>query len=109
MTMGPAFADEVLNRASVALNNHRAKDAERMAAEVLRAAPRHARASYILGCALLAQSRVDNAIALLEDAGRGRHDPEIDTALAMALRQAGRTDEAVARLKRTTKRSPRFA
>jgi Flp pilus assembly protein TadD len=109
MVIGTAFADEALERASLALNNHRAKDAERIAAEVLLVDPRHRRASHILGCALLAQGRAEDAVVLLENAARGKHDPEIDTTLAMALRQAGRSEEALNRLRRTSRRHPRFA
>jgi Flp pilus assembly protein TadD len=109
MAIGPAFPDEALERASLALNNHRAKDAERIAADVLRVDPRHIRASHILGRALLAQGRAEDAVALLENAARGKHDPEIDTTLAMALRQAGRSEDALVRLRRTAKRHPRFA
>jgi tetratricopeptide (TPR) repeat protein len=109
MAIRPAFPDEALERASLALNNHRAKDAERIAADVLRVDPRHTRASHILGCALLAQGRAEDAVALLENAARGKHDPEIDTVLAMALRQTGRSEDALGRLRRTAKRHPRFA
>jgi len=62
-----------------------------------------------LGYALLAQGRGAEAIAPLEAAARNKHDPEIDTALAVAHRQAGRMDDALSRLKRTAKRHPQFA
>jgi tetratricopeptide (TPR) repeat protein len=101
--------DEALHRASLALNAHRPQDAERIAREILRAKPAHLRALQILGYALLAQDRGAEAIAPLEAAARNKHDPETDTALAAALRQAGRFDEAVSRLKRTVKRHPQFA
>jgi len=42
-------------------------------------------------------------------AARSRHDPEIDTQLAIALRRAGRPEDALARLKRATKRQPPYA
>ncbi len=58
---------------------------------------------------MLAQGRAGDAIAPLESAARGKHDPEIDTTLAMALRQAGRLDDALSRLHRAAKRHPRFA
>lgn len=73
---------------------------------MLRADPRHPRALFILGAAQLTQGRVDDAIATLENAVRARHDAEIDTMLAIALRRAGRDDDAVSRLKRTTRRQP---
>ena len=106
---GGASRNALLERANLALNNQRPQDAERMAREMLQAEPRQIQALYILGCALLAQSRAADAVMPLETAGRGKHDPEIDTALAVALRQSGRPDEALARLKRIAKRHPRFA
>ena len=98
--------DDALQRATFALNNQRPDEAERLAGEMLKAEPRHAKALQIFGCALLMQGRGQEAIAPLETAARGRHDPEIDTQLAIALRQAGRPEEALSRLKRATKRQP---
>jgi Flp pilus assembly protein TadD len=109
MAIGSAFPDDVLDRASFALNHQRAAEAERLAGDVLKADPRQTRALHILGCALLAQGRADAAIAPLQSAAQRKHDPEIDTALAVALRHAGRTDEALTRLKRAAKRHPRCA
>ncbi|HZC55629.1 MAG TPA: tetratricopeptide repeat protein [Xanthobacteraceae bacterium] len=104
-----ASGNDALDRATFALNNQRPQDAAHIAGEVLKADPRQTRALYILGYALLAQGRAEDAIAPLESAGRAKQDPDIDTALAIALRQAGRLDDALSRLKRTAKRHPRFA
>jgi tetratricopeptide (TPR) repeat protein len=52
------------------------------------------------------QGRAAEAIAPLETAARIRHDSEIDMQLAAALRQAGRVDDALSRLKRAIKRQP---
>ena len=101
--------DDSLQRASAALNARRPQEAEQIVRDVLRADPRHARALFILGAAQLTQGRVDDAIATLENAVRIRHDAEIDTMLAIALRRAGRDDDAVARLKRAAKRQPLYA
>jgi len=106
---GVGRGDDALSRAMFALNSQRPNEAERIAGEVLKADPRHARALHIFGCALLMQGRASDAIAPLETAARGRHDPEIDTQLAVALRQTGRHDDALARLKRATKRRPPYA
>lgn len=112
MTNGPAFpgsrGDDPLQRAVFALNSQRPEEAERIANEVLRSDPRQPRAQFILGCAALMRGRVEDAIAFLEDAGRGRHDPEIDTQLAIALRLADRQDDALSRLKRVAKRHPTY-
>jgi tetratricopeptide (TPR) repeat protein len=93
----------ILARAMFALDNERPEDAERIAAEMLRADPGHARALYILGSALTMQGRAGEAIAPLEAAARGRRDPEIE------LRQVGRHEDAVSRLKLATKRRPPYA
>lgn len=100
--------DALLQQALYALNGQRAQDAERIAGEVLKAAPRHPQALHIFGCALLIQGRAEQAIAPLETAARGRHDPEIDTQLAVALRQVGRRDDALRRLKHATKQRPPY-
>jgi tetratricopeptide (TPR) repeat protein len=101
-------ADEVLQRALAALNSQRPQEAEQIAGGVLKRNPRHARALHIYGCALLMQGRAKDAIAPLQDAARARHDPEIDTQLAIALRQSGRLDDALSRLKRAIKRQPPY-
>lgn len=93
----------------LALNSQRPSEAERIAGEVLKRDPRHAGALHILGCALLALGRAAEAVTPFETAARGRHDANIDTQLAIALRQAGRQEDALSRLKRTTKRHPTHA
>jgi len=102
-------AGEVLQQAVFALNNQRPDEAERMAGEVLKREPRNAGALHVFGCALLVQGRAKEAIAPLEAAARAQHNPEIDVQLALALRNAGRIDDAVTRLKRAVKRQPPFA
>jgi tetratricopeptide (TPR) repeat protein len=52
------------------------------------------------------QGRSRDALAPLETAAREFRDPETDTLLAIALRQAGRHEDALSRLKRATKRRP---
>jgi tetratricopeptide (TPR) repeat protein len=105
---GAGRNDDALARAVSALNSQRPRDAELIAGELLKAEPRHIRALHIFGCALLMQGRAEDAIAPLESAARGRHDPEINTQLAIALRQAGRDDEALPRLKRAIKQQPPY-
>ena len=95
-----------LQQAAFALNGQRPGEAERISAEVLKVDPRDARALHIFGCAVLMQGRAAEAIAPLETAARIRHDSEIDMQLAAALRQAGRVDDALSRLKRAIKRQP---
>lgn len=115
MVNGPGLATArgdsggLLQRAAFALDNRRAGEAELMAGELLKTSPREPRALHILGCALLMQGRAVEAVAPLEAAARARHDPVIDTQLAIALRQAGRAEDALSRLRRAVKRQPPHA
>jgi tetratricopeptide (TPR) repeat protein len=109
MPAGTGRDDEALMRAASALNGGRPAEAERIAADLLKRKPDHPRASHILGYALLMQGRAQDAVAALEPAARRHHDAELDTQLAIALRRAGRTDDALARLRRAIKRRPPFA
>jgi Flp pilus assembly protein TadD len=106
---GAAANDGALRQAMFDLKNGRLAEAERIATDVLKRSPRDAGALHILGCAWLMQDRAADAIAPLQEAARLRHDPEIDTQLAIALRRAGRNDDALSRLKRAVKRQPPYA
>ena len=97
-----------VEQAMSALNANRPVEAERIAREVLKDEPRHAGALRILGYALLMQARANDAVAALESAVRDTHDPEIETEYAIALRHAGRHEEALHRLRRTIKRKPPY-
>jgi len=101
--------DRTLQWATGAVNSGRGEDAERLAREVLTQVPQHAMALHILGCALLLRGRAAEAIVPLEKAARARQDPAIETQLAIALRQAGRADDALARVTRAAKRRPAHA
>ncbi len=101
--------DDLMAQAMSALDNERPEDAERIAAELLKADPHHARALYVLGCALTMQGRAGEAIAPLEAASGNCDDPECDTVLAIALRQVGRHEDAVGRLKLAITRHPVYA
>jgi len=101
--------DDRLAQAMSALDDERPQDAERMAAELLKADPHHAAALYVLGCALTVQGRAGEAIAPLEAKSSDHDNPECDTVLAIALRQVGRHKDAVGRLKLTIKRYPAYA
>ena len=108
MPVGAADRSELLQQAALALNAKRPEEAQRIADEVLRRDPRHVGALHILGFALLLQGRAQDAVAPLEAAARGRHDPEIETRLALALSQIGRRDDALSQLKRAAKRQPPY-
>ncbi|MGE5165445.1 MAG: tetratricopeptide repeat protein [Sphingobacteriales bacterium] len=101
-------ADETLQRAMAAIQNQRPEEAARLAKDVLNKNPSQPKALHILGYALLMQEKPIDAIEPLEKAFRSLRDPAIETQLAIALRKAGRTDEALKRLARATKRTPPF-
>jgi Flp pilus assembly protein TadD len=82
--------------------------AERLATGVLKSNRRNTLAAQILGRALLMQNRAAEAIDPLERSSRHSNDPAIETLLAGALAAAGRSDEALDRLRRTTARRPAF-
>ena len=105
---GRGDRDDILHRAKLALNGQRPQEALRFAEEVLKTDPRHGQASHIFGAALLMLSRVPDAIAPLENAARELRNAETDTLLAIALRQAGRNEDARSRLKRAIKRRPPY-
>src|SRR5262245_11574402 len=101
-------ADESLQRAMAALQNQRPEEAARLAKDVLGRNSNQPNALHILGYALLMQERPLDAIAPLEKAYKSLRDPAIETQLAIALRKAGRTDDALKRLARANKRTPPF-
>ena len=105
---GGADRSAPLQQAAFALNAKRPEDAQRIAEEILKRDPRNAGALHILGFALLLQGRAEAAVAPLEAAARGRHDPEIETRLALALSQIGRRNDALSQLKRAAKRQPPY-
>ena len=103
-----ADRDGFLRQAKFALNANRPQEAQRIAERILKSDPRRAEALHILGCALLMQDRVAEAITPLEDAVRTLRNPETETLLAIALRRMGRNEDALSRLKRAIKRRPPF-
>lgn len=100
---------EALQRARIAIQNDRAADAERLACEILGTNSGQLEAIKILGYALVMQGRAAEAVDPLEKAARPSRDPEVETQLAIALRQAGDSDKALIWLKRAIKRMPPFA
>jgi tetratricopeptide (TPR) repeat protein len=102
----PSASDQALENAVLALRMQRPIAAERLASGVLKSNRRNTVAAQILGRALLMQNRAAEAIDPLERAARHSHDPAIETLLAAALAAAGRSDEALDQLRRTTARRP---
>jgi tetratricopeptide (TPR) repeat protein len=99
---------QALERAALALRQRQFGEAERLAAEVLRASRSDTAAVSILARALIAQNREEEAIAHLEKAARRSSDASIETLLGAALGGAGRRAEAIAYLRRATARRPLF-
>ena len=83
-------------------------EAERIAAEVLKANRGNVGAAQILGQALLMQNRGAEAIAPLEKAARRSEDPAVETLLGAAFALTGRLDEAIEQLHRATARRPPY-
>ena len=81
-------------------------EAERIAAEVLKANRGNVGAAQILGQALLMQNRGAEAIAPLEKAARRSEDPAVETLLGAAFALTGRLDEAIEQLRRATREAP---
>jgi tetratricopeptide (TPR) repeat protein len=105
---GPSPRNEALEQAKFALDTGRPSDAERIAADLLKANAGNREAAKLLGYALIMQKRVDEAVAVLERAARGSHDAELETQLAIALQRVGRMDDALQSLSRAVKRKPPF-
>src|SRR4051794_17265971 len=99
---------KTLENAVLALRMQRPNEAERLAASVLKSDRGNSVAAQILGRALLMQNRADEAIVPLQRAARRSDDPAVETELAIALAAAGRRDEALEQLRRTTARRPTF-
>lgn len=104
----PSQSDLALQQAAFAIQNRRPADAERIANDLLKHNAGDLRAMHMLGYALLLQNRGKEAVTPLERAARQTRDPAIETQFAMALRQAGRNEDALAQFQRTLKRQPPF-
>src|SRR5215831_6209069 len=100
---------EALARAVAAADAGNVSEAERIARDVLAKNRQHPEALQLLGAFLMAQGRPREAVAPLEEAARHNANPELETHLAIALREIGRTDEALAWLHRTVERQPAYA
>lgn len=97
-----------MQNAAAAIQAGRPAEAEYLAADVLKSNAGSLPAMRLLGTALLMQGRGKEAIAPLERAARRSRDAETETWLAMALRQANRTDEAREWLERAVKSKSPF-
>ena len=100
---------EALARAVAAGDRGDLGEAERIVRDLLAKSPQHLEALQLLGALLMGQKRPREAVAPLEEAARHSADPELETHLAIALRDIGRTDEALTWLYRAIERQPVYA
>jgi tetratricopeptide (TPR) repeat protein len=99
-------SDDLLRRAGAALEQRRPDEAERITRELLAKNPHNIGALHLCGLACLAQGRAREAVTPLEQAAAARSDSIVETHLAIALRQLGRIDDALACLERAVERKP---
>jgi Flp pilus assembly protein TadD len=104
----PSPGNPTLEKALLAFRMHRFEEAERLAFDVLKSDRGNVVAADILGRALLTRNRAAEAIEPLQRAARRSNDPSIETLLAAVLATAGRDEEAVDQLRRTSARRPPF-
>jgi tetratricopeptide (TPR) repeat protein len=100
---------EALARAVAIGNSGNLSEAERIAREILAKNPQQLEALQLLGALLMGQRRPREAIVPLEEAARHSANPELETHLAIALQEVGRTHEALAWLDRAIERQPAYA
>jgi len=105
---GVTCVDETLQRVIYAVQSERFNEAVRLAQLVLDQSPNHPKGLHLYGFALLMEGRAEEALKPLEKAFRSLRDPAIETQFAVALRKAGRIDDAINRLARIVKRQPPF-
>jgi tetratricopeptide (TPR) repeat protein len=101
-------SENMLRLAGAALDQRRPDEAERITRDLLAKNPHHVGALHLLGLACLAQARAQDAVIALEQVAAARSDSMVETQLAIALRQSGRTSEALACLQRAVERQPPF-
>lgn len=97
-----------LAKALLALQMQQLEEAEQLASQVLKSDRGNTLAAEILGRALLAQNRLDEAIVPLAKFARRTDEPSIGTLLAGMLAAVGRRDEALDHLRRAVARRPLY-
>ncbi|HKD31453.1 MAG TPA: tetratricopeptide repeat protein [Xanthobacteraceae bacterium] len=100
---------EALARAVAAADSGNLSEAEGIARDILARSPQHSGALQLLGAMLMAQKRPRDAVAPLEEAARRSANPQLETHVAIALCETGRTDEALTWLYRAVERQPVYA
>jgi tetratricopeptide (TPR) repeat protein len=104
----PGATEQALQAAAFALQANRPAEAERIAGEISRRHRNDPRAAQLYGYALLMQGKAKDAIPPLERAFKQTRDAGVETQLAMALRDAGQTEQALERFQHAVSRKPAF-
>lgn len=104
----PNASEAALQKAAQALQEGRAEETERIAAEALKHNPDDPRAIYLYCHALYLQGRGGAAVEKLERALQKHRSPILETQLGMILRHVGRLDEALKWLNSATASQPPF-
>lgn len=104
----PNAVEAALQKAAHALQNGRAEETERIAAEALKQNPDDPRAVYLYCHALFLQGHGPAAVEQLDRALKKHRSPILETQLGMILRQLGRQDEALQCLNDATAAQPPF-
>jgi Flp pilus assembly protein TadD len=99
---------KALQQAAQALRMQQFMRAEQLATGVLKSNRSDRNAVLILGHALMAQNRHDEAIVPLERAARRATDAEIETLLGAALCASRRSPDGIEQLRRTAARRPPY-
>ncbi len=97
-----------LAKALLALHMQQPGEAEQLASQVLKSDRGNTLAAETLGRALMAQNRLDEAIAHLAKFARRTDEPSIETLLAGMLAAVGHRDEALDHLRRAVARRPPY-
>lgn len=92
----------------LALHMQQPAEAEQLALQVLKSDRGNVLAADVLGRALLAQNRIDEAIVSLAKFARRTEEPSIESLLAGMLAAVGRQDEALDHLRRAITRRPHY-
>ncbi len=104
----PGPIEDALQRAAFAMQTGQAGEAERITRELMKNHPGDPRVAQLFSYALILNGRGEEAIAPLERLLRHGPNSMLETQLAMALRQAGRKDDALACFVRATSTQPPF-
>jgi tetratricopeptide (TPR) repeat protein len=104
----PGAREAALQQAAHTMQTGRPAETERIAGALLQRNPGDEQAAQLYGYALYMQGRGEEAIAPLERAAQQNRSAQLETQLAMVLRQAGRADDALKHFARAIKRQPPF-